>query len=358
MTTKYVARKQWMLTWSQVSEHLTKEDCLAKLKTIDEVVEYVCGMERHEDGGKHFHAYVKFVGGVAPKDVLKFKWNERTATAKTVRGLGGCVKYCTKDGDYITNVKNIKALIGGAHHKKLTEVLIRDGVDKAVDDGLIPIRNLKRLRMDVADYKLHKVAVVPTDHCKGIWIFGPTGAGKTTEALRRFPEAFRKPPTKWWDGYEGQLVVLLDDLRKTHAQFIVYYLTQWLDRHAPPAGEVKGGNVPLPFEWFVVTSQWSIEELFDEPRDREAIYRRCEGRIYHYVDGREVDASQPPRSTNLAAAGEYDVVPSPSEVLRICETYAATPDGNGGAESASAPQGGLRTDAEKAKLVEYFEGVM
>ncbi len=327
------------------------------MKSIDEVLEYAIGQELHKDGGTHYHAYVKYVGGVSPKDVLKFKWGGFTAHAKAIRGLGGVVKYVVKDGDYISNIANIESY-GKNHARKLTEFLLENGVDKAVEEGQVSIRGLKRLRQDVFDYKLHKVDVEPTETCKGIWIYGPTGAGKTTEALKRYPNAFRKPPTKWWDGYEGQEVVLLDDLRKTHAAFIVYYLTQYMDRHAPPGGEVKGGQVPLLFKWFVVTSQWSIEELFDEPRDREAIYRRCQGRIYHYVDGGVVDDTIPARSHDMAPIPEYNVVPTPSEVLRICETYAPPPDGNGGAESASAPQGGMRTDAEKAKLVEYFEGVM
>ncbi len=336
MTGKYIPRKSWFLTYSQVPEVFQKEGLKAHLESIGEVQDYVIAREKHADGGDHFHAYVKFKGdGVAPKDVLKFKWVDRTANAESCRSPKAVIKYCKKDGDFISNIANLLNYEKNKS-KKLSTFLLEEGVDKAVEDGLISIRGLKRLRQDVFDYKLHKVDVEPTIHCKGIWIYGPTGAGKTTEALRRFPNAFRKPPTKWWDGYEGQAVVLLDDLRKTHAGFIVYYLTQWMDRHAPPGGEVKGGQVPLPFEWFVVTSQWSIEDLFDEPRDREAIHRRCQGRIYHYVDGGEVDDSQPARSDNLAEAGEYDVVPSPSEVLRICETYAPPPDGDGGAESASA----------------------
>jgi len=349
MSGKYIPRKTWFLTYSQVPES-TKEELLAKLKEIDVVKEYVVAKEQHQDGGDHYHAYVKFDEGVAPKDVLNFTWKGKTAKAESCRSPKAVMKYCKKDGDYISNIENIETY-GDNHAKKLTTFLLEEGVDKAVDEGMIGIRNLKRLRQDVYDYKLHQVDVEPTETCKGVWIYGPTGAGKTTEALKRYPGAFRKPPTKWWDGYEGQEVVLLDDLRKMHAAFIVYYLTQWMDRHAPPGGEVKGGQVPLPFKWFVVTSQWSIEELFDEPRDREAIYRRCAGRIYHYVDGGEVDDTIPARSHDMAPIPEYDVIPDPSEVLRICETYAPPTDKgpferardtaeenqrNGGAESASA----------------------
>ncbi len=344
MTSKYIPRKNWFLTYSQTPPGYLKEGLLVHLESIGELQEYVIAIEKHQDGGNHFHAYVKFKGdGVAPKDVLNFKWVDRTAKAESCRSAKAVIKYCKKDGDFITNIVNLLNY-EVSKTKKMTQFLLENGVDKAVDDGKVGLRGLKRLRDDVANYKLHQVDVEPTNTCKGIWIYGPTGAGKTTEALRRFPEAFRKPPTKWWDGYQGEEVVLLDDLRKTHAEFIVYYLTQYMDRHAPPAGEVKGGNLPLPFKWFVVTSQWSIEDIFEEPRDREAIYRRCQGRIYHYVDGREVDDTQPPRSDNMAEVPEYDVVPDATEVRRIVDAYA--PPDEGGADSASAgsvlPHNGLR----------------
>ncbi len=340
--TQWQPRKQWFLTYSQVAEQFQKEGLLNHLKSIDEVKEYLIGQELHQDGGIHYHVYVKFNEGVAPRDVLKFKWVDRTACAKAVRGLAGCLKYCTKDGDYITNIRNIKALIGGNHHKKLTTFLLENGVNKAVQEGEVGIRGLKRLRQDVTDFKLHELAVEPTIHCKGIWIHGPTGAGKTTAALQRYPGCFRKPPTKWWDGYEGQEVVLLDDLRKENAKFIVYYLTQWMDKHAPPAGEVKGGNMPLPFKWFVVTSQWSIEEIFDEPRDRDAIQRRCDGRIED-MGAPAGDENQRPRAPN---ARSYALVPSEADeraaMARYDDTERYIAEAANGADSASASQNGMR----------------
>ena len=56
----------------------------------------------------------------------------------------------------------------------------------------------------------------------------------------------------------------------------------WADHYAE-SGETKGGNVPLLFKYFVITSNKSIDELFcDDPikgkhfteDDRDAIRRR------------------------------------------------------------------------------------
>ncbi len=339
---KYIPRKTWFLTYSQVPPGFLKEGLLEHLKSIDELQEYVVAQELHQDGGTHFHAYVKFRGdGVAPKDVLKFKWVDRTAKAESCRSTAAVMKYCKKDGDFITNIANLLTY-GKNKMKKMTEFLLEHGVNKAVEDGEVSIRGVKRLRQDVSDFKLHELAVEPTIHCKGIWIHGPTGAGKTTAALQRYPGCFRKPPTKWWDGYEGQEVILLDDLRKENAKFIVYYLTQWMDRHAPPAGEVKGGNMPLPFKWFVVTSQWSIDEIFDEPRDRDAIERRCAGRIEE-IGAPAGDENERPAASN---ARSYALVPSEEDERRAMAAYddreRYIAEAANGADSAAASQNGMR----------------
>jgi hypothetical protein len=39
-------------------------------------------------------------------------------------------------------------------------------------------------------------------------------------------------------------------------------------------GEVKGGQVPLTYDTFIVTSQYSIPECFPDEKDQEAILRR------------------------------------------------------------------------------------
>jgi len=83
-----------------------------------------------------------------------------------------------------------------------------------------------------------------------------------------------KLSNKWWDGYQGQEAVILDDLDPKIAGCLTQHLKHWSDPYGKMPGEVKGGQVPLTYDTFIVTSQYSIEETYPDQRDQEAIARR------------------------------------------------------------------------------------
>lgn len=69
------------------------------------------------------------------------------------------------------------------------------------------------------------------------------------------PGAFRKQQNKWFDGYAGQDVIILDDLDLLGGQTLGHYLKIWADRY-PCYGEVKGSTVGLAHKKFIVTSNY------------------------------------------------------------------------------------------------------
>jgi len=84
------------------------------------------------------------------------------------------------------------------------------------------------------------------------WWHGSTGSGKSREAFERWPGAYWKPPaSKWWDGYDGQDCVIIDDYRRDMCTF--GELLRLLDRY-PHYVETKGGTRSFTSHTIVITS--------------------------------------------------------------------------------------------------------
>lgn len=71
-----------------------------------------------------------------------------------------------------------------------------------------------------------------------------------------------KLSNKWWDGYQGQEAVIMDDLGEEHAKCLTSHLKHWADPWGKMPGEIKGGQVALTYDTFIVTSNYSPEGLF------------------------------------------------------------------------------------------------
>lgn len=81
-------------------------------------------------------------------------------------------------------------------------------------------------------------------------VYGAPGTGKSRAAWDLYPDLYVKPDGDWWDGYEGQDVVLFDDF---YGGVKISTMLKWLDRY-PLLLPVKGGFVPARFTKVILTS--------------------------------------------------------------------------------------------------------
>lgn len=127
----------------------------------------------------------------------------------------------------------------------------------------------------------------PLTHQAGLWIWGPRGTRKTSCADAAFMESggyySKDPGNKWWDGYQGQALVLLDEMpRKVFMSRDVDMagmLKTWAG-HLPFKAEVKGGVMEIRPSVICVTANFPPEEVLANARvDLEPILKRF--RVIH-----------------------------------------------------------------------------
>jgi len=145
-------------------------------------------------------------------------------------------------------------------------------------DSKIRLNNYRTIRQVQKDYQermpdLEKVC--------GVWYYGPPNTGKSHLA-RDLPDCtwYDKPCNKWWDGYQGEDVVIIDDFDKNH-KVLGHHLKRWTDRYSFPA-EMKGSTLQIRPKKIIVTSNYSISEIFDDDEEMaKALLRRFTVTHFH-----------------------------------------------------------------------------
>lgn len=273
--------------------------------------------EMGAEGTPHYQGYVEFVTMQRLSAMKKLNpracWGNRWATRKAI------VDYCKKeetriDGPWETGAEGPGA--GARTDLKAVCDLIKTGASmKEVSDFNGPCYVLHSNGLH--KYKLIQTEAYDHDDTRGIWYWGKPGTGKSRRARNEYPDAFMKTQNKWFDGYDGEDAIILDDLDKFNK--LGHHLKIWADRYSCK-GEIKGATIELAHKVFVVTSNYHPRDLWpDDEELKEAISRRFKiiemGPLPH--DPTTEPPKKKPRTVSHCAA------PKPTEVAEPSETELA-----------------------------------
>lgn len=227
-------------------------------------------------GTPHLQGFVSFVSAKTKKAAIK------VLTGCHVEVMLGSydenTAYCSKAGELIERGEKPMSNDNKGRAEKLRWVKILANAKAGNFDEIdadVQVRyygTLKRIAMD------HMVKPAPMADVCGLWIHGESGVGKSRYVWETWPDHYIKSRNKWWSGYIDQPVVCLDDLGPEDAKWMGSFLKDWAD-YKPFQGETKGGGIQIRPVKFIVTSQYTIEDLWFDIETRDALNRRFEKKL-------------------------------------------------------------------------------
>lgn len=118
-------------------------------------------------------------------------------------------------------------------------------------------------------YRESKRAIQPINV---VWCWGQSGTGKTRWVYESFDDVFKPVSFKWWEGYDGQITVLIDDFRRDFCKF--HELISPLTDIYPFRVETKGGSRQVQFKNIIFTCPYHWREVYDTREDLFQLERR------------------------------------------------------------------------------------
>lgn len=248
---------------------------LTHLNPPDSGVRYlVFGKELAPNTGTpHLQGYVVFHEAKTHSSVCKLIPRSFVEVAKGDAEQN--FQYCSKGGDFVergerpVTKKRARELGGQAIKDRWDDArkAAEEGRFEDIDSELYIKYRSSLIKM----VKQKPPTCLEGDLCN-VWLYGPAGSGKSRKAFEEHPGAYLKGVNKWWDGYDGQSVVIVDDMDPYHKSLALEF-KMW-GQHQPFAAETKGGTICIRPEKIVVTSNFSIDEVWEDSATRAAMHRR------------------------------------------------------------------------------------
>ncbi len=269
--------RSWVLTLNNFTEKEWKE-----LTTLTEISYGVFGRERGDNDTPHIQGAVTL-----KKSVRLSWWKKRCPRAHLevmqARAEGGrkAFEYCKKENDFVVIDNRARTKEASSKRETLTEWV------EAFKAGTTLGELIQQDPVTAAAY--HKplewlaLKLVKPRTVKPyvIWLYGPSGVGKSTRVLDEVGvQAYwhKCDSFKWWSLYTGQQDVVLEELRGGHAT--LNELLRLLD-FTPLAVETKGGHMQMRATKVYVTTPFAPTRIF---RDEDGARHEAIGQLRRRVD--------------------------------------------------------------------------
>lgn len=252
------------------------------------------------EGNKHGHIAVHFEKAKRLQAVAKLLGNAHTEPQRGTKEQA--INYIEKNGAFAEKGEKILAYFGNkaSMHDASGEQVNMQAIFQAVKKGTITASNLDEYIYTNAKTESQARAIESAynralcmcgneqRHVTVVYVEGETGSGKTRGAYERYKDIFRTSVSDRtsfpFNGYRGQKVLLLDELRPN--QYKPAELFQILDGY-PMSVDIKGGRVPAMWETVVITTAMRLDDWYKDDKGKytqDNNRKQFERRIsYHYI---------------------------------------------------------------------------
>lgn len=278
--------------WCFTINNYTDED-VAWVMVLD-AQGVVAGREESEEGTPHIQGAVYFKNKDKKRFAAMKKMHDRAHWEPMKGSWEDNRKYCTKEGDVIVDEGE-----GPKQGKRMDLTKMKRRIDEGAteeelwEEDFSCMARYGRAMKEYKDLKQRKKA--RTGMTKGKWYYGPTGVGKSHTVFSDFdPDThyvYEVEDNGWWDGYEGQDIVIINEFR---GQIKFAQLLDLVDKYPKKVKRRNRETTPFVAKEVRVTSSMPPEEVYNGMSDKiDQLLRRftvyeCtkEGNAYH-VEERE-----------------------------------------------------------------------
>jgi len=270
--------RAWCYTITKTeTEDLSRDWTWKEIDCIYHIMGYeVCPTTKRP----HIQGFIYFENGKT-MNAVKTLFQCKEMHLETKRGtFKQASDYCKKENEfYECGVLPDDPQDKGQKSREIFENAIKAArVSMESLESLDPINYVRYFSTFEKISKAGKAKPANISHYPGMLFTGAPNGGKSRLARFCADESFylKDKNTKWWDNYNGEPFVLLDDVSPNDVSGNINLWKQWFDIY-PFIGEIKGlsgGTGWIRPKTICITSNYSFEELFPDNISKEAMRRR------------------------------------------------------------------------------------